>query len=464
MTTQAAATFDAIDPSTEAPFDTVPRAGGEELDAAVARARHAYDSVRAWRTPETRVNALLRLAELVDGDAEGLAELESRDTGKPLAQARADVVATVRYLRYYAGAADKLHGRSIPIGPDYVDFTMRQPWGVCGQIIPWNYPLQVAARCAGPALAVGNAVVLKPSELASLTPVRLAALALEAGVPEGMFEVVTGFGDVGAALVAHPDVDHVTFVGSPQTGEMVAHAGATRFVPVELELGGKSPNVVFADADLDRAVPGVVKALVQNAGQSCSAGSRLLVDQAAYEEVVERVVEALGALTIGPGGEDPDLGPLISADQLEHAQGMVARAREAGATVLCGGGRPAAQPTGYYLEPTLVGHVDRDAELFQEEVFGPVLTVNAFAGDEEALELANHSAFGLVAGVWTRDLSRAHRIAADLQFGQVYINTYGVGAGVELPFGGVGRSGYGRGKGMEAMDAYSQVKNVCVAL
>jgi aldehyde dehydrogenase (NAD+)/betaine-aldehyde dehydrogenase len=311
-----------------------------------------------------------------------------------------------------------------------------------------------------PALAAGNGVVLKPSEEASVTPVELLRLARTAGLPEGVAHVVVGRGEVGETLVAHRGVDHVTFVGSPATGRLVARSAADRLAPVDLELGGKSPNVVFDDADLARAVPAVVRALVQNAGQSCSAGSRLLVQRARYEEVVTRVAEGLRALSVGPGLDDNDLGPLVSERQFQHASEMVGRA--AGEVVT--GGRRADVAGGYYLEPTLIAGVGGDTEIWNEEVFGPVVVTASFADDEEAVALANRSEFGLVAGVWTRDLSRAHRVAADLRVGQVFVNTYGVGGGVELPFGGVKRSGYGRGKGLQALHTYTQVKNVCVAL
>jgi aldehyde dehydrogenase (NAD+)/betaine-aldehyde dehydrogenase len=458
------ATLVAVDPATGEALGSARRAGAEEVDAAVARGRRAF-SEEEWQLPATRSRVLAAIGRRIEADADRLARLECRDTGKPLSQARADVAAAARYFAYYAGAADKIHGESIPLGPGYLDYTIREPWGVCGQIIPWNYPLQVASRCAAPALAAGNAVVLKPSEEAWLTPVELAALAAECGLPEGVLQVLVGRGDAGAALVAHEDVEHVTFVGSPETGRLVAEACARRLAPVQLELGGKSPNLVFADAPLYRAVPSIVRSLVQNAGQSCSAGTRLLVERHALGRVVELVVEELRELSLGPGIEDHDLGPLVSERQFRRAAGMLERAR-AGARVVTGGGRAEGPGLGggWYLEPTVVVDVDPDSELWNEEVFGPVLAVAAFADEREAVELANRSPFGLVAGVWTSDVSRAHRVAARLQAGQIYVNAYGVGGGVELPFGGYKRSGYGRGKGLEALRAYTRVKNVCVAL
>lgn len=459
-----APTFAAVDPATREPFAEVAEMTAEQVDAVVRDARDAQRGSREWRFPVNRAAALSRLAALIERDGDELALLECRDTGKPMAQARGDVAATIRYLEFYAGACDKLEGRAIPLGPDVIDYTVREPWGVCGQVIPWNYPLQMITRVAAPALAAGNAVVVKPSELASQTPLRWARLAVEAGIPAGMVGIVTGHGAVGAMLVAHRDVGHVTFVGSAATGTAVAHACADRLVPVELELGGKSPNVVFADADLDRAAPAIVKALVQNAGQSCSAGSRLLVHRDVHDELVERVGAAFDALSIGPGADDADLGPLVAERQLDNALRMLETARADGAEVVRGGGRPDAFADGWYLQPTLVTGVKPQMEIFREEVFGPVLATTPFGSDEEAVELANDSPYGLVAGIWTRDLSRAHRVAGAVQAGQVFVNSYGVAGGVEIPFGGMKRSGYGRGKGMDAMLAYTQVKNVCVAL
>lgn len=456
--------FDAIDPSTRRPFARIPEASEADVDRVVRAAAGALADATDWRVPQRRAEALSAFARAIEGAADALADLERADTGKPMAQARADVGATVRYYDYYAGAADKLEGSSIPLGPGYVDYTVHEPWGVCGQIIPWNYPMQVMARCSAPALAAGNAVVVKPSESGSVTPLRLAALALDAGIPAGILQVVTGHGPAGAALVRHPLVSHVTFVGSARTGAAVAHACADRLIPVQLELGGKSPNVVFADADLERAVPAIVKALVQNAGQSCSAGTRVLIERSRYDEVVERLSVALRSLRWGPSDADLDLGPLISAAQIERAEGMLERAAAQGASIVTGGGRPDGHAEEWFLEPTLILDADPGSEIVNEEVFGPVLAGLAFDDEAEAIRLANASPYGLVAGVWTQDVGRAHRVASAIQAGQVYVNTYGVAGGVELPFGGMKQSGYGRGKGLEALRSYSQIKNVCVAL
>jgi aldehyde dehydrogenase (NAD+) len=451
--------FSAIDPSTGHEFAELPETSPEQVAEMVEDARRALEVERDWRTPLVRSRALARLAQLVDDEAGALADLETRDTGKPLSQSKADVAATVRYLEYYAGSIERIEGRTIPLGPDALDYTVREPWGVCGQIIPWNYPLQVTARCAAPALAAGNAVILKPSELASITPLRLAEFAERAGVPRGMIQIATGHGETGAALVEHPGVDHVTFVGSADTGAKVAAACAKRLAPLDLELGGKSPNVVFADADLDKAVPAIVQSLLQNAGQSCSAGSRLLVQHEIYEATIARVVTAFEAVTIGPGLEDPDLGPVISEKQLRRALRMLDNARTAGATIATGGGH-----TNLFMQPALVTDVEPAMEIFQEEVFGPVLAARPFDDERQAIALANGTPYGLVAGVWTNDLGRAHRVAAGIRAGQIFVNGYGVGGGVELPFGGMGRSGYGRGKGVEALLGYTQTKNVWVAL
>jgi aldehyde dehydrogenase (NAD+) len=437
---------------------------GTHVERAVRLAETALDESRQ-SSPADRARLLAKIGVALQRDGERLADLECRDTGKPISQARDDVAAAARYFQFYAGALETFQGETVPLGREYLDYIVREPWGVCAQIIPWNYPLQVASRCVAPALAMGNAVILKPSEQACITTLELSALARASGLREGLLQVLVGYGDVGASLVEHPDVRHITFVGSPATGRLVAEAAARRLAPVQLELGGKSPNVIFADADLEQAVPAVVRSLLQNAGQSCSAGSRLLVHEPVLDEVIDRVKRAFSDVTVGPGQSDPDLGPLISEAQFERASQMVERAR-LNATVVVGGKRALGPglATGYYLEPTLIIGVDPESEIWNEEVFGPVLAGASFADEDEAVALANRSPFGLVAGLWTSDLSRAHRVAAQLEAGQVFVNSYGVGGGVSLPFGGYKRSGYGRSKGLEALRAYSQIKNVCIAL
>ncbi len=459
--------FPALDPATGETIAWLPRGDDAAIDRAVQGARAAFAQATAWRKPAVRAGVLADIGRAIEAEAESLARLECRDTGKPLAQAQTDVAVAARYFQYYAGWADKIHGRQIPLGDEYLDYTIREPWGVCGQIIPWNYPLQVASRLAAPALAAGNAVVLKPAEEASLTPLRLLEIARAHGLPDGLLHVVTGFGEeAGAALVEHSGIDHISFVGSPAVGSAIAQAAARRLVPVSLELGGKSPNIVFEDANLEKALPTVIRATIQNAGQTCSAGARLIVHEAIADRVLRGVAERMNALRIGPGLDNPDLGPLISAPQFERALGLVERAAGGGAALLAGGRRAEVRghERGYFLQATLLGGVDPGAEIWREEVFGPVLAATTFRDDEEAVALANSTEYGLVAGIWTENAGRAHRMARRIRAGQVFVNTYGAGGGVELPFGGYKRSGYGRGKGLEAILTYTQVKNVCLAL
>ncbi|MGH2390584.1 MAG: aldehyde dehydrogenase family protein, partial [Chloroflexota bacterium] len=442
----AEAVFTAVDPATGEVLGRLPRGGPAEIDRAVRAARRAFEQEDSWREPAIRARVLHAVARAIEAQAEPLAVLESRDTGKPLAQARTDMTVAARYFQYYAGWADKVYGQQIPLGAGYLDYTVREPWGVCAQIIPWNYPLQVSSRLAAPALAVGNAVVLKPAEEASLTPVRLAEIAREEGLPEGLLQVVPGFGEeAGAALVAHPGIDHISFVGSPAVGSAIAEVAARRLIPISLELGGKSPHVVFADADLDAAVPVIVRTVIQNAGQTCSAGSRLIAHESIYEDLLRRVADQMRALRLGVGLRNPDLGPLISAAQYERAKGMVDRAIAAGSRLVAGGGRAVGEDRdrGFFLEATLLADVDTGGEIWREEVFGPVLAAVSFRTEDAAVALANGTDYGLVAGVWTRDLSRAHRVARQIRSGQVFVNTYGAGGGVEIPFGGFNRSGYG---------------------
>ena len=457
-------TFEVVDPSTGKPCATVARCEEAEVDQAVQAARETHE--KHWRRamPAERARILHKIAELLRRDHEELARLETMDTGKPLAQARADATVAARYFEFYANTIESLYGDTIPALSDTFVYTVREPYGVTGHIIPWNYPIQMGCRSVAPALATGNCCVLKPAEEAPLTPIRLGELALEAGLPPGALNVVPGYGEeAGAALAAHTGIDHLAFTGSVEVGKLVSKAAAENVIPVTLELGGKSPNVVFSDADIEGAVPVIVNSIIQNAGQTCSAGSRLLVEEEVQDQVLEAVAKKFREITIGPGLEDPDLGPIISRDQLERVEGYV-RTGKAEASLLAGGDAPQGDNLrdGFFFEPTLFSGVSPGDRLSQEEVFGPVLAATVFDGTEHAAEIANGTDYGLIAAVWTGDVGKAHWLAREIRAGQVYVNTYGAGGGVELPFGGFKKSGHGREKGYEALYEYSQVKTVAI--
>jgi aldehyde dehydrogenase (NAD+) len=460
------ATIDVYDPSSGEVLATIPSATKADVDRAVQTAREAFES-RSWRDmkPADRGRILFKIAQAVRERAEELATLESRDNGKPMTQARADVQVAARYFEFFAGIADKIMGHTIPIGPGFLDFTVREPIGVSAHIVPWNYPIQIGARGIAPALAAGCTVVLKPSSEAPMTALRLGEIALASGVPPGVLNIVTGSGSVaGAALASHPDINQLTFTGSVEVGIGVAKMAAENVVPVVMELGGKSPNIVFADADMDLTVQGVSTAIFQNAGQTCSAGSRLLVERKAHDALVERLAARARGMRIGPGVSDPDMGPIISKRQLETIEGYVTIGKNEGAEVAAGGARPSdvSLGRGYYFQPTLLDKVSPDMRIAQEEIFGPVLAIMTFDDVEEAIAIANRTQYGLVAGVWTRDINKALAVSSRIKSGQVFVNTYGAGGGVELPFGGYKKSGYGREKGLESLASYTQVKNVCI--
>ncbi|HTP48934.1 MAG TPA: aldehyde dehydrogenase family protein [Casimicrobiaceae bacterium] len=451
-----------IDPSEGAPFAAIARGEAADVDAAVAAARAACDGAWGKLAPADKGRLLLALSRRILDRAEELALIEARDCGKPIKQARADVSACARYFEFYGGAADKLHGVTIPYPREFTVLGLREPHGVTGHIIPWNYPLQIFGRSVGGALAAGNACVVKPAEDACLSLLRVAELAAEAGLPPGALNIVTGLGrEAGAALAMHAGIDHLSFTGSPAVGAWVAQEAAKRHCPVALELGGKGPQVVFADADLDAALPVLVNAIVQNAGQTCSAGSRLLVERSRYEELLERLGQRFAALEAGPALADLDCGPLIRATQLERVQGFLAEAERDGiATVARGRIAGDAPSRGYYVAPRLLRDVPAGARIAREEVFGPVLAAMPFDDEDEAVRLANGTDFGLVAGVWTADGARQLRMARAIRSGQVFVNSYGAGGGIELPFGGVKHSGYGREKGFEALYGFTVLKTV----
>jgi aldehyde dehydrogenase (NAD+) len=455
--------IDVICPSDGKVFASIPASAAADVDRAVKAARRAFDGGPWAKMPAVERGRLLtRLFHLVETNGSELAALEARDTGKPLRQGRADVAATMRYYEFYGGAGDKIHGDTIPFLDGYTALTLREPHGVVAGIIPWNYPLQILARVAGAALAMGNTLVVKPAEDASLTAIRIAELALEAGFPEGVFNVITGYGrDAGAALSAHPGVDYVTFTGSPATGTAIQQAAAVNNRGVTMELGGKSPQIVFADADIDKALPVLVNAIIQNGGQTCSAGSRVLIERPVYEAVAAGLAERFSRLVAGPHDADLDLGALINARQRRRVAAMVAEAEKAGAPVLARGTIHKDAPAGgYYFAPTLFGAIDPGSVIAREEVFGPVLTLFAFEDEEDAIRLANSTDYGLVAGIWTRDGARQHRVAKRVRSGQVFVNGYGAGGGIELPFGGFKRSGHGREKGFEALYDMSATKTI----
>jgi aldehyde dehydrogenase (NAD+) len=457
-------TIPVIDPSDGQPFDELQRGTADDIAAAVNAARHCYEGVWRKLSAAERGRLLMRLSNKVAEHVDELAALEQRDCGKPTKQAKADALALVRYFEFYAGACDKLHGDTIPYLDGYSVFTWREPHGVTGHIIPWNYPMQIFGRSVGGALAAGNVSVVKPSEDACLSLIRVAQLAAEVGFPAGAINIVTGYGyEVGDALARHPGIDHISFTGSPKVGTVIQQAAAERHCPVTLELGGKSPQIIFADADLDAALPMVINAIVQNAGQTCSAGSRLLVEESIYEPLLERLGKSFENLRVGPAAMDLDVGPLIRASQQQRVWDFLSDAHVAGIpTVAQGQVVEEAPETGYYQAPTLLRDVPVGHRLAQEEVFGPVLAAMSFRDEDQAAALANATQFGLVAGIWTRDGGRQLRMAKRVRSGQVFINNYGAGGGVELPFGGVKSSGYGREKGFEALYGFTTLKTVAI--
>ena len=447
-------------PSTGEAFSTIARGTANDIDAAVSAAQGALDGDWGRMTAAERGRILTRLGQLVSVHVDDLAQIEATDVGKPFSQARNDAVALARYMEFYGGAADKVHGQTIPYLDGYTVYTLREPHGVTGHIIPWNYPMQIIGRSIGAALAMGNACVLKPAEEACLTALAFVALAQKAGLPAGALNVVPGLGEeAGAALSAHPGVHHISFTGSVGVGAMVQQAAAQNIVPVTLELGGKSPQIVFDDADLDAALPFLVGACIQNAGQTCSASSRVLIQRGIYEDLINRMATRYDSLVSAPALMDADLGPLISARQRDIVESYLDKGVD---LRRAGQGRIAddAPAGGHYVPATFFADVPPDHVLAQEEIFGPVQVAIPFETEDEAVAIANGTGYGLVASLWTENGARQMRMARKVRAGQIFVNNYGAGGGVELPFGGSGQSGHGREKGFEALFGFSTVKTV----
>jgi aldehyde dehydrogenase (NAD+) len=459
-------TFETIDPATGEPICEVAQGGPEDVDRAVKAARAALDGPLKKVSPSKRSGLMYKLAELIKANGEELAELESLDNGKPLAHAGGDIAAAVNHLRYYAGWPTKIEGETIPVSArDVLCYTLREPVGVCAQIVPWNYPLVMAIWKVAPALAAGCPLILKPAEQTPLTALRLGELALEAGFGEGVVNVLTGDGETGAALVDHPGVDKVAFTGSTAVGREIGAKCGRSLKRVTLELGGKSPNIILPDADLEKAIPGSFQGIYFNSGQSCNAGSRLLVHADLYDEVIERMAGYAREAKVGPGLDpDSDFGPLVSAEQFERVAGYIDSGLEEGAEMVAGS-KPDGNGAngGYFVDPTLFTGVSDQMKIAREEIFGPVLVAQPFKSLEEVAARANDTEYGLAAGLWTRDISNAHKLAAMLQAGVVYVNTWGGGDPAQ-PFGGYKASGIGREKGHANLDAYLEIKTVWTQL
>ena len=460
----AARSLPVINPSDGQVITHIARGTAKDVDAAVKAAQAALEGEWGRLTATARGRLLCRLAELIRHDAENLAQMESEDVGKPLSLARSDVAVCARYFEYYGTAADKVHGETIPFHDGFTVMTVWEPHGVTAHIVPWNYPLQMTGRSVAPALAMGNAIVLKPAEDTSLSGLALARLAEEAGFPAGAFNVVTGLGEeVGAALSAHPGISHISFTGSTEVGTLIQTAAAKNTIPVTLELGGKSPQLVFADADLAEAADTIVKGITQNSGQTCSAGSRVLIQDSIYDSFTGALAKRFAALHVGPADRDMDLGPVVNAKQKRRIEEYLELAVQDGLPILAQGEIGTNIPhEGFYVRPTLIGDVPPDHKLAQEEIFGPVLVAIRFRDEKEATSIANATPYGLVAGVWTADIGRAMRLAHHVKSGQIFINNFGAGGGVELPFGGTKRSGHGREKGFEALYGCSALNMIAI--
>ncbi|AJG22452.1 aldehyde dehydrogenase family protein [Cupriavidus basilensis] len=457
-------TFEVINPSTEELLCHVAEANSADIDAAVAAARHAFDN-SSWvgMSPHARTRALLRIADQIDRHADELAAIETLDNGMPLWFSTAVATTAADIFRYYGGWCTKILGSTIPSDASGFVYTLREPLGVCGQIIPWNVPILMASIKLANALCCGNTLILKPAELACLTSLRLAELIQETDLPPGVINMLPGFGaTAGAALALHPDVDKIAFTGSTAIGKQIVQASTSNLKKVTLELGGKSPNVIFADADLDKAVQAAVKTFCGNSGQVCSAGTRLFVHESVHDEVSERVTRLAATYTVGdPLAPDTKLGPLISAKQRDRVLSYIEAGQAGGASLQLGGSQWSGR--GYFVAPAVFDGVTNGMRIAQEEIFGPVLSIIPFRDEDDAVFKGNDTTYGLSAAVWTRDVARAHKVARALKAGRVWINTYGE-ADPAMPFGGYKQSGWGREFGQESIDAYTQVKAVMLRM
>jgi len=460
-------TFATVNPATAETLALVAEGGAEDINRAVEAARKAFDD-GPWphMKPAERTKLLLKVADLIDKHRDELAQLETLDNGKTLFESRnVDIPGAAETFRYYAGWPTKIYGETNPSDPSFFNYTLREPVGVCGQIIPWNFPLLMAAWKLAPALACGNTVILKPAEQTPLTALRLGELLLEAGVPEGVINIVPGFGPTaGAAIANHPQVDKVAFTGSTEVGKEILKASAGNLKRVSLELGGKSPNIVFVDADQNAAAAGAFMGIFFNQGQVCCAGSRLFVEQKMYDQFVDTLSSSAASLKQGPGlDKDARLGPLVSQEQYERVLGYIDIGKKEGAQVKVGGEANRALGKGYFVKPTVFANVNNSMRVAQEEIFGPVVTAIPFKDEEDVVRQANNTIYGLAAGVWTKDVSKAHRISRALRAGTVWVNCYNQLDPIS-PFGGYKQSGFGRELGHYALELYTQIKSVWLRL